>query len=428
MAFLADKETEQPRPSRARRYGLAWPPFAAWQWKILIVLTLINLLNYFDRLIVVPMFPFLKAEFGVSDFRLGLLASVFILVNSLAVLPFGLWADRGSRQKIMAFGVLFWSLATLVSGVAYRFRALLWARALVGVGEGAYAPAGTAMISDCFPPAFRARVQSVFNLGMLVGGVLGLAAGGMLSQWIGWRWAFFVVGLPGFFLAWVTYRLRVPITAPTEKAPAVWALLKIPPYLVVMLGGMFVVFSGATFITWGPAFGMRYHHLTVARASTWLGLLVLVGSLAGVLLGGAIADRLQARWPWGRALTIAGSLLLGTPFLLWAVMTDSLVIFLCCLLVSSFFLTCYHGPATAVIHDLTPERAHGFAFALYLFVIHFFGDTMAPAVVGRVSDISELRHGLQIGVAANLVAALCFLAVTALIYLRPVHRGSHNPA
>ncbi len=422
MAFLAEKETEQPRPSTNRRSGLDWPPFAAWQWKILGVLTLINLLNYFDRLVVIPMFPFLKAEFGVSDFRLGLLASVFILVNSLAVLPFGLWADRGSRQKIMAFGVLFWSLATLLSGVANRFRALLWARALVGVGEGAYAPAGTAMISDCFPRSFRARVQSIFNLGMLAGGVLGLAVGGMLSQWIGWRWAFFVVGLPGLILAAVTYRLRVPIPAPMEKAPAAWALLKIPPYLVVMLGGMFVVFSGATFITWGPAFGMRYHHLSVARASAWLGFLVLLGSLAGVLLGGAIADRLQARWPWGRAFTIAGSLLLGTPFLLWAVMTDSLFVFLSCLLISSFFLTCYHGPATAVIHDLTPERAHGFAFALYLFVIHFFGDTMAPAVVGRVSDISELRHGLQIGVAANFVAALCFLVVTALICLRPARR------
>ncbi len=422
MPFLADRETELPRPSTNRRSGLAWPPFASWQWKILVVLTLINLLNYFDRLIVIPMFPFLKAEFGVSDFRLGLLASVFILVNSLAVLPFGLWADRGSRQKIMAFGVLFWSVATLLSGVANRFRALLWARALVGVGEGAYAPAGTAMISDCFPASFRARVQSVFNLGMLVGGVLGLAVGGILSQWIGWRWAFFVVGLPGLILAVLTYRLRVPIPASVEKAPAAWALLKIPPYLVVMLGGMFVVFSGSTFITWGPAFGMRYHHLTVALASAWLGLLVLVGSLAGVLLGGAIADRLQARWPWGRALTIAGSLLLGTPFLLWAVMTESLSVFFSCLLISSFFLTCYHGPATAVIHDLTPERAHGFAFALYLFVIHFFGDTMAPAVVGRVSDISELRHGLQIGVAANLVAALCFVAVTALIYRRQTRR------
>jgi MFS family permease len=418
MAQLLNKGIRAPEPSRVRRLGLERPRFAGWQWKILIVLTLINLFNYFDRLIVIPMFPFLKAEFGVSDFRLGLLASVFILVNSLAALPFGLWADRGPRQKIMAFGVLFWSGATLLSGMVSRFRALLWARALVGVGEGAYAPAGTAMISDCFPRSFRARVQSVFNLGMLVGGVSGLAVGGMLAQWIGWRSAFFVVGLPGFLLAIVTYRLHAPVAPSGEIPPAVWSLLKIPPYLMVLVGGMFVVFAGAAFVTWGPAFGMRYHHLSVARASVWLGMLVLVGSVAGVLLGGHIADQLQARWPWGRALTIAGTLLLGTPLLLLAVITDSLYVFLTCILASSFFLTCYHGPATAVIHDQTPERAHGFAFALYLFVIHLFGDTMAPAIVGRVSDVSELRHGLLLGVGANLLAALCFFLVTTLIYRR----------
>jgi sugar phosphate permease len=107
--------------------------------------------------------------------------------------------------------------------------------------------------------------------------------------------------------------------------------------------------------------------------------------------------------------------MLGTPFLYAAVTTDSLAIFFLCLFVASFLLTCYHGPATAVIHDLTPERARGFAFALYLFVIHLFGDTMAPALVGRVSDVSELSHGLLVGVAANLVAALCFLLVALLI-------------
>lgn len=69
-----------------RRLGVEWPRFTGWQWKVLIVLTLINFLNYFDRLIVFPMFPLLKEEFGVSDFRLGLLGSVFIVVHSLAVL------------------------------------------------------------------------------------------------------------------------------------------------------------------------------------------------------------------------------------------------------------------------------------------------------------------------------------------------------
>jgi predicted MFS family arabinose efflux permease len=408
-------QLQEEKPVAFRRRGLGWLHFTGWQWKVLLILTLVNLLNYFDRLVVIPMFPFLKDEFGVSDSRLGLLASVVILVHSLAVLPFGFWSDRGSRQRIMAFGVFFWSVATLLSGMATTFRFLVGARGLVGVGEGAYAPAGTAMISDSFPPSFRARVQSVFNLGMLVGGVLGLAVGGMLSQWVGWRHAFFLVGLPGFLLALFAYRLHVPVSLRPDKPPSIPSLLKIPAYLMVVVGGMFVVFAGTAFITWGPTFATRYHELTVARASSSIGLLVLVGSVGGVLLGGYVADTLQRRWVWGRAVTIGATLLLGTPFLYWAVSTDSLFEFLLCVLAASFFLTCYHGPATAVIHDLTPERAHSFAFALYLFVIHLAGDTVAPVLVGRVSDLSELRHGLLLGVAANLVSAGCFLVVAYLI-------------
>jgi predicted MFS family arabinose efflux permease len=280
------------------------------------------------------------------------------------------------------------------------------------------------MISDCFPRSFRARVQSVFNMGMLVGGVLGLAAGGVLSEWVGWRYAFYLVGFPGFLLGFAAYRLRVPVAPPAEKPPAVASLLKIPAYLMVLAGGMFVVFAGTAFITWGPTFVIRYHGLTVAQAASWMGLIVLVGSVCGVLLGGYIADTLQAWWPFGRAITIGSTLLVGTPFLYVAVSTDSLFEFFVCLFVASALLTCYHGPATAVIHDLTPEPAHSFAFALYLFVIHLFGDALAPVLVGKVSDLTELRHGLQIGVAANFVAAVCFLVVAGLI--RRQSRSHHR--
>jgi len=136
------------------------------------------------------------------------------------------------------------------------------------------------------------------------------------------------------------------------------------------------------------------------------------------LLGAYLADTLQTRWTFGRALTIGGSLLVGTPFLYAVVSTDSRMTFFVCLFVASFLLTCYHGPATAVIHDLTPPRAHSFAFALYLFVIHLFGDAVAPVLVGKVSDVSELRYGLQIGVAANAVSAACFLIAAGLIARR----------
>jgi MFS family permease len=414
-----DSPDVQDEPVESTRWlGLDWPRFAGWQWKVLILLSVLNLLNYFDRMIIFPMFDVLKEEFDVSDFRLGLLGSMFIFAHSLVVLPFGSWADRGSKKKIIALSVAFWSGAAMFSGVVSSFRGLMGARALLGVGEGAFSPAGTAMISDCFPRGFRARAQSIFTLGMLAGGVLGLALGGLLAEQVGWRQAFFLVALPGFMLALPCYRLRVPVPQPADETTAVSDLLKIRAYLFVLLGGMFAVFAVAAFVTWGTVFGIRYHDLSMGQAAAWLGLLVLGGALGGVLSGGFIADRLQARWAWGRALTIGAALLVGTPFLLLAVTTDSQGLFFFGLFMATFFLTCSEGPTTAVIHDLTPQRAHALAFALFLFVIHLFGDTMAPALVGRISDLYSLRLGMLAAVAANFLAALCFFVVGLLIRSR----------
>ena len=119
-----------------------------------------------------------------------------MLVHAGASLPFGWLADRWSRKKIISFGVLFWSGATLLTGLAHSFRTLLVARSLVGVGESAYAPAGTAMISDAFPSSLRARVQSIFTLGMFAGGIAGMMLSGVLAESFGWRSAFFIVAAP----------------------------------------------------------------------------------------------------------------------------------------------------------------------------------------------------------------------------------------
>jgi len=414
---VKNREFQVEEPRQRRWLGITWPCFAVCQWNALALLTLVNLLSYFDRTVIFPMFPFLQDEFQISDFRLGLLGSVFMIVHSLALIPFGYWADRASKQKIMAGGVLVWSAATLLSGALSTVKGLLAARALVGVGQSAFAPAGTAMISDCFPASFRARVQAIFNLGMLVGGVLGLASGGLLAQRFGWRYAFVLAALPGFLLVIPIYRLRVPI-ASSPESPAVWDLLKNPAYVMVLVGGTFAVFAAAAFATWGAVFGTRYHGLSITQMSVWMAALVLTGSLAGVLFGGYVGDRLQAQWPGGRALTIGVSLLLGTPFLLVAVTTDSQSKFLVCIFLATFWLTCYHGPATAVIHDLTPPHAHSFAFALYLFVTHLAGDSTAPALIGLVADHRDLRLGMLTAVAATFLAALCFLLVTILIRRR----------
>src|SRR6185369_14928612 len=104
------------------------------QKQILLVLTFINLINYVDRQVVFPLFHNIKMEFGVSDFQLGLLGTLFMLVHSLASLPLGILADKFSRKKIIAGGVIFWSVASFAGGLSQSFKTLLGIRSVVGIG------------------------------------------------------------------------------------------------------------------------------------------------------------------------------------------------------------------------------------------------------------------------------------------------------
>ncbi|MBI1941490.1 MAG: MFS transporter, partial [Acidobacteria bacterium] len=191
--------------------------FTSYQIRVLAILTLINFVNYVDRQIIYPLFPLIEADFHLTYSQLGLLAVAFSVVHSVGTLPFGRLADRVSKKKVISYAVLFWSGATFLSGLATSFRSLLTARALVGVGEAAYTPAGTALITASFPRAIRARVQGVFDVGMFIGGAVGIGLGAILAELWGWRTAFFVVGVPGLLLALSIVRLPEVASPPQEK-------------------------------------------------------------------------------------------------------------------------------------------------------------------------------------------------------------------
>src|SRR3989344_3434248 len=179
------------------------------QKTILIVLTLINFFNYVDRQLIFPLFDSIKQEFGVSDFQLGLLGTLFMLVHSLASVPLGMLADRYSRKTVIAIGVGFWSAVTFFSGLVTSFRQLVFLRSLVGIGEASYAPAATAIISDTFPAGFRARAQGIYNIGMFTGGTLGaMLAGTLIFYFHSWRAVFFIVAVPGLVLAYAATRVE----------------------------------------------------------------------------------------------------------------------------------------------------------------------------------------------------------------------------
>ena len=131
---------------------------------ILILLFLINLMNFFDRTIPAVVLEPIRKEFSLDDTALGILGASFTLIYAVAGVPLGYLADRFRRTYILAAGLTVWSLLTAASGLAWSFMSFFWIRLLVGVGEASCAPAANSLIGDLFPSEKRARALGVFML------------------------------------------------------------------------------------------------------------------------------------------------------------------------------------------------------------------------------------------------------------------------
>jgi MFS transporter, Spinster family, sphingosine-1-phosphate transporter len=394
---------------------MAEPRFTSYQVRVLACLALVNMVNYVDRQVIYPLFPLIARDFNLTYTQLGSLAAAFSLVHALGSLPLGWLADRVSRKKVVSYAVLFWSGATFLTGIASSFRALVAARALVGVGEAAYTPAGTAMITASFPPSLRARVQGIFDTGMFIGGAVGIALGGIIAAHWGWRSAFYVVGIPGLLLALSLFRL--PEVAPTKHPPAVPVvdLLRIPGYGMVLISGWFITFASHSYIIWGSTFIQQSKGFTVEETGIILGGLSVAAGVVGVTSGAAIADRLANTIAGGRPLTVAIGVLLSCPLLVCTFQTHNRLLLLASFFAGVFFMTWYHGPVTATIHDLTPSHAHSTAMAIYYFWVNLCATLPAAWVIGKIADLYGLETGMYVAVAAQVLGGICYLGVTYVI-------------
>ena len=144
--------------------------------------------------------------------------------------------DRRSRTKLLAFGAVLWSLATVGSGLAASFTVLLLIRVAVGIGEAAYGTITPALLADYFPKQVRGIVFACFYAAIPVGAALGFFLGGLINHYWGWRAAFFLTGLPGLFLAVLAWRLPDPKGAAREVAPPWHGLLRNRKFLLTVLG------------------------------------------------------------------------------------------------------------------------------------------------------------------------------------------------
>jgi MFS family permease len=385
-------------------------PLSRYQYRLLAVLTLINFVNFAARVVIVPLIPMLRVSLNASDDQLGSLHTVLYIVLAIGSMFFGLFADRFSRKLVIGIGILSWSLATFAGGLATSFLFLLVTRSFVGLGEAAYAPAAQSMISGGFPTEKRASAQAIFASGMLLGGACGQALGGILGPRYGWQVALFVLALAGLLPGIALFAIAEPPRGPRSEVVPILRILSVPAFLSMIAAGVCITFASVSLFSWGVDFAQSYKDFSLKEAAVSLAVISLISLVLGVMTGGYVADRLQRRYTFGRLIAISGALLVAAPFLLAAILSDEKSIVLAGLFSSGFFLSWYHGPVTAVIHDMMPRRAHATSIGIYMFFTQLIGG-LGPKIVGKISDARDLQVGLEISVAVLVCGGLLMLLV-----------------
>ena len=395
----------------------------------------INFLNYMDRWVAAAASPLIQKEFHLGDALIGLLGSAFLIVYAFAALPFGYWADRGVRKTVIGVGVAIWSLATLFTGFARNFVQLFLSRAVLGIGEASYYPAGTSLLSDYFPKEQRGRVMSIWGAGSTLGIALGFAGGGFIAEKFGWRNAFFFAAVPGILFALLAFSLREPLRGSAEsRGPALakthdaslgqfFALMRIPTLRATILAQTLLFFVLASNAFWLPIVLNRRFDLSVGKAGLLAGVVLVTGGLVGTLAGGWIGDRGARKSPAAHLQVGIVGFLLGAVFITVALVAPMNVgpvpVFVPAFFLAVVCLYLYSGPFTALSQSVVSPGLRASAVTMLLFVSHVFGDSHSPFDVGLISDrIGSLQVALLITSPTLLVLA----AVVAATGLRSVHR------
>lgn len=391
----------------------------------LLLLTGLNLFNYLDRYVLSAVLTPLKEELSLTDGQLGRLSTAFMIGYFVSCPFFGYLGDRMKRKWLVAAGVFVWSLATVQTGFAMGFAGLILARIFVGLGEASYATISPSLISDVFPPKKRNNALTIFYVAIPVGSAIGYMIGGVLSETMSWRHAFWYAGVPGLILALTLLPFKEPTRGQMDEKGGTelshgslphWSdsllLFKIPEFNLICWGYTAYSFALGAYAYWGPSFLHRVHGLSNKDASLFFGAVLVVAGLVGTLLGGFLSTAWQKKRVSGYAWMLAISTLLTVPVSLIAFWSKDVLTSQICLGLAMLFAFLPTGPINTLLLETVPSKLRASAVALSIFLIHMFGDMWSPEIVGHLTDKwGDIRPAISILPIAFFVGALLWLAL-----------------
>lgn len=379
-------------------------------------LTLVNLLNYFDRYIVQSVEPSLTKEFALTNTQAGYVVSAFVLGYFLFSPIFGYLGDRFDRRRVMACGLLAWSVATAMTSWAGTLTSFVVARVLVGVGEACYGAIVPVYLKGRIADTLSLnRALAVFYVAIPVGSALGYVAGGQIAAAYGWRTLFLLAAVPGVVLALGFLLLRSDGLTPHTAGPRAGRSMAQGLRLLASNRFLMLIIIGYVLNTFTlngvAAFVVRHGvhvGLSEAASATYFGSILVITGLCGTLGGGFLSSKLAARAVDSVAsLThfVAVSTLLAVPFLGMCFVFESAQFFLGTCFVAELLIFAGVAPLNSVIVARAPVGFESFTQGITIFAIQLFGGFVGPVVIGALADtVGDLSWALQ-GTTAALLAS-----------------------
>lgn len=407
---------------------------SAWRARtVLIVLTLIATVQFFDRALMVVILEPLKQEFSLTDAQLGFLSGFsYAAAFALAGIPFGWMADRGNRRNLLAALLAIWSALVAFAGSANSFMALVLTRVGIGAADAGGQPCSVSIISDLYPTQRRASAVAIFFVGVPLGMASGFIVGAIVAGQLGWRTAFYVAAAPGVLL---TILLLLLVKEPKrgasdglqeskDNAPPLsetFAFMRSQKSLVyLMAASVLVTASSSAMMSWIGSLLVRVHGLSLENVGLLTGLCMGGFGAIGTLVFGWVADRQGAKdmrnQPRMMAIAAAVIAISGTAVsLLPTVLGAAISLALFASMVAGL-----NGPTYALTQSLVRVRMRGTSMSTLVVLLNLIGVGVGPALAGILSDQFAAAFGAE-SVRWAMVCVLMMNIPAVVLFVRCAH-------
>ncbi|MEY4256250.1 MAG: hypothetical protein RLZZ141_1477 [Pseudomonadota bacterium] len=394
---------------------------------LLLLLTVINTLNFVDRNLLASFANYLKPELNLTDTEYGLLTGlVFLLFYAVAGLFMGMLADLSNRPKLIAAAIATWSILTAASGAARGFVSLAIPRALIGIGESALTPSAMSLLADRFSRAQMGMVAAVYYMGVPIGTGAGLLLAGYLGPAIGWRNCFYALGALGLLLSLLMLTTHEPRKIPVRQPgngigfsgqikQLIVALRRSRALVATICGGVALHFAigAAQFDQLWFVIERGFEKGEIARLS---GYVTVVAGIAGNLFGGALGDWWQRHMKTGRPMMLFWMMLILMPLsVAYRLVEPGSLIFNIGLGIGVFQLAAFYGPTFSTVQELASAESRATVTGFYILCLNCIG--MGVGVTGAGWAIDQFRQAgfaepytaaVLVGLALSTIALPCF--------------------